>query len=872
MTNRRAKILVLVWVVVCALFPVQGFASAPGDGPGGVVAISTAEDLLAIAEDVNAGDDYAGVTVVLQSDIDLGGEAWTPIGTYGYAVAARHPFAGTFDGGGHAIEGLHIAEGDGVALFGYLTGTVKDLTVSGEVSGGQCVGGVIAYLAGTVSGVTNCVTVRAEGSYVGGVAADAAGAFAIADCANEGSLTNFSSDRSSGKLGGILGRADTGMDGVIERCFNTGSITGYQYLGGIVGGQFGEVTVRSCFNTGAIEGHSFGKLYIGGITGKLQGGTIDSCYNRGTVYDNRANQDMGHIRAVGGLVGCEENHTVGTAITNVYQAGLISVNTDGMDPAMDNHYIMMTGHISGGNSSTAANTMTYEDCFYEAGCYPQADPSHPDYVFFRQPDGIAIWDTPYVTEKTAEELKGAEVLAALGAHFAEDAQGINDGYPVLAWQAGGGGQPDVRYPVAEPVVLGGTATAALSAAEAAEGEAVTVTVSGVPAGKRVYLVRVTDAAGTAVAVAAQGAGAYGFVMPGRGVRVEVWLENDVPENAAPHALLLPEGLDAIWTVSVSSGGLLNNNPAPDGGLSVQAGATVFVSVARDAYALAASMDGVLVRGADAAPVPAALLKEGLYAFTMPDADAEVALDISYAPLTVYTQAGDDGAPAAVKTWQRADVLGMAVENVYYSGWSSETDPMIGRADLAVTLDALLADAGLSFAAGDKLRIGSIDGMSMTFAWEDLYGAPRRYYPNIFTESAEGAAPLAPMFVVKGNTALRSDGAGTEPLPGDERNAYRFIYGQTEAELENHTKIVDRLPKYANALTVIQAEAPPDGPAPGDVDGDGVVTISDAVRIVNALIGSATLTEVQFAAADMDGDGTLSMTDVVLLVQRILSLE
>ena len=73
---------------------------------------------------------YANKTFVLNADIDLGGNEWTPIG-----VKDNH-FNGTFDGNGHTIKGLKITElHDGTnaqaALFGTisLTTTIKNVVI-----------------------------------------------------------------------------------------------------------------------------------------------------------------------------------------------------------------------------------------------------------------------------------------------------------------------------------------------------------------------------------------------------------------------------------------------------------------------------------------------------------------------------------------------------------------------------------------------------------------------------------------------------------------------------------------------------------------------------------------------------------------------
>jgi hypothetical protein len=64
------------------------------------------------------------------------------------------------------------------------------------------------------------------------------------------------------------------------------------------------------------------------------------------------------------------------------------------------------------------------------------------------------------------------------------------------------------------------------------------------------------------------------------------------------------------------------------------------------------------------------------------------------------------------------------------------------------------------------------------------------------------------------------------------------------------------------------------PSSGDLNGDGEVTVSEALAtaraIINGIAGTG-LNDAQVAALDMDGDGRLTMADVVLSLRRALGL-
>ena len=67
------------------------------------------------------------INITLDTDIDLTGKDWTPIGT-----DYDNSYKGTFDGGGHTITGLTFTTNDEYAgLFGWLNraGTVKNVVM-----------------------------------------------------------------------------------------------------------------------------------------------------------------------------------------------------------------------------------------------------------------------------------------------------------------------------------------------------------------------------------------------------------------------------------------------------------------------------------------------------------------------------------------------------------------------------------------------------------------------------------------------------------------------------------------------------------------------------------------------------------------------
>ena len=67
-----------------------------------------------------------------------------------------------------------------------------------------------------------------------------------------------------------------------------------------------------------------------------------------------------------------------------------------------------------------------------------------------------------------------------------------------------------------------------------------------------------------------------------------------------------------------------------------------------------------------------------------------------------------------------------------------------------------------------------------------------------------------------------------------------------------------------ALLTGIAASPHDDPQPGDVDGNGVVNISDATMLIQAL-----LVDQEVSNADMDGNGIVNISDVTMLIEWLM---
>lgn len=98
---------------------------------GSEVRIGTARELIDFSTKVNKGTSYSGTTVLLDSDIDLNGIDFEPIGKY-----ESTNFNGVFDGQGHTISNLIIDKPlVYVGLFSFSNGmTLKNIVLDGSCS------------------------------------------------------------------------------------------------------------------------------------------------------------------------------------------------------------------------------------------------------------------------------------------------------------------------------------------------------------------------------------------------------------------------------------------------------------------------------------------------------------------------------------------------------------------------------------------------------------------------------------------------------------------------------------------------------------------------------------------------------------------
>lgn len=261
------------------------------------ITISSKEELMQFATDVNAGAIPAGMQILLTQDIDMSGvENWVPIGNAAISPASNvssieitggYPFSGVFDGGGHVIRNLKLAteSTDAEHVYG-LFGVVKDAEIRNLQIGDETPAG------------NSSLTVTTPTSVWAGTLAGVAVDSKISDCTSYAAVSYDSTTASSSRV----------------------------FIGGLVGCCFSdaaETYLDQLKNYGAISADAHGNTnnglasapHIGGICALTSANSINKkinhveyCANYGDIVSNTAR--------TAGIIGAANSYTAFNSCTN----------------------------------------------------------------------------------------------------------------------------------------------------------------------------------------------------------------------------------------------------------------------------------------------------------------------------------------------------------------------------------------------------------------------------------------------------------------------------------------------------------------------------------------------------------------------------
>ena len=250
--------------------------------------------------------------------------SWNPIGD-------KNPFKGIFDGNGHTVSDLYINNsGNTLGLFGLVDGAeIKNVIVQGNVTG--------FYEEGNSQ----------SGQYVGLVLGIGSSGVKLENCESRGSVTGYK------YVGGIVGLVPS-SGGTITMCTNRATVKNYsgqsgKYFGGIVGSGCG---LSLCANYADITTESNN---VGGLAGVLSTDSnrkgMNNCMNVGNVKGKQN---------VGGLVGncCAANNVNNYSsgrveATSQYAGLLVGTYTNNPSAAFENTYYVKKAPVVENGTITA---------------------------------------------------------------------------------------------------------------------------------------------------------------------------------------------------------------------------------------------------------------------------------------------------------------------------------------------------------------------------------------------------------------------------------------------------------------------------------------------------------------------------------------
>lgn len=500
--------------------------------------ISTVDDLQKLAETVNDGESYSGKYFIQDTDLDLMGITWEPIG---YTDGGYY-FSGHYDGKNHSISNVTS------------TGKV-------DVDGQATVGIFGCIIEGSVSNlhVKNAnFSVNGEGGYslAGG----------IAGITFDSDITNCSVENSSLKgektlvannacVGGITGYS---VHGIFQNCASANNkIISQTYAGGIVGeiddsisNNEGGSAFTNCYvaegNISAfaddVQDYSIAGGFIGRVT--EDNPTLENCY----VYDTLTSiaDTKASFKKTGIIVGsCYmnlPNYEAKVTTTNCYY-GKCTVDAD---------------FTTDGNAGTAVEKTEVEfadgtvkgllgEVFIQGEKYPVLASSPADYT--KVDEAIAAAKaidgsryTNYADVEAAISAVDRNKSKLEQAEVDQMAKNIRDAIAALVEKSnnssssgGGGGSSTPRYAVTVPDK---TENGSLSVTPKNAKKGSDVTITATPdKGYEVDDIVAKDAKGNKLTLKDNGDGTYTFTMPASKVTIEAtFTEKQADEPVVPEKL------------------------------------------------------------------------------------------------------------------------------------------------------------------------------------------------------------------------------------------------------------------------------------------------------------------------------------------------
>jgi len=245
----------------------------------------------------------------LASPTANGGKGWEPLGILGGDAS----FTGTFDGQGYEIRDLFINRPDQIriGLFGMIDfgAVMKNLGVVNVTVIGDRIVGGLAGFNWATISNSYSTGSVTGNEEVGGLVGDNVGG-TLRNCYSIASVTG------ENDVGGLVGQNeattvnDSYLIGTVSDSYSKGNVTGQSSIGGLVGAIVHRVMVENSYSDGSVTGNT----HVGGLVALDEFSTVSNSYSTASVTGSWK---------VGGLVGHNDDGTV----SNSYSTGSVTGNS-----------------------------------------------------------------------------------------------------------------------------------------------------------------------------------------------------------------------------------------------------------------------------------------------------------------------------------------------------------------------------------------------------------------------------------------------------------------------------------------------------------------------------------------------------------------
>jgi hypothetical protein len=250
-----------------------------------------------------------GSNYFVMSDINLAGYSnWIPLGNN------TVKFTGNFNGNGHTIGNLSInnTTADYIGLFGCIGAgaVIRNVRLNNcVVSGRRYVAGLVGRNDGGSVSSCNMTGGLVTGYDMGGLVGYNSGV--VTDCYSICNITE--ANTIPGLLNGIGGLVGENI-GTISNSYSLSDVTGGYYSGGLAGSNNG--IISSCYFKGNVY-NSASASFSGGLVGvnSTVSASISGCY---------ADANVTGQKNVGGIVGTNDNGTIGNSYSSGTVTGVVS--------------------------------------------------------------------------------------------------------------------------------------------------------------------------------------------------------------------------------------------------------------------------------------------------------------------------------------------------------------------------------------------------------------------------------------------------------------------------------------------------------------------------------------------------------------------